>query len=77
MEKPISLTLDYSKIDKSGLIKNNRKIKDCILTIYDCSNALCIESIQEYISPEYCNEKIKIIENDLRCLKSCLGLEEK
>lgn len=76
MEEPISLTLDYSKIDKSGLIKKNRKIEDCILTIYDCANALCIEALGENISPEYCKEKIQIIENDLRCLKNSLGLVE-
>lgn len=56
------------------MIENNSGIRDCIFTIYDCANALQIEGMQKEISPEYCKEKINIIENDLVCLKSRLGL---
>lgn len=56
------------------MIENNSGIRDCIFTIYDCANALQIEGMQKEISPEYCKEKIDIIENDLACLKNRLGL---
>lgn len=57
------------------MIKNNSKIRDCIFTIYDCAYALQVEGMQKEISPEYCEEKINIIEHDLKCLKGRLGLE--
>lgn len=58
------------------MIENNSGIKDCAFTIWDCTNALMTECTQENISPEYCEEKIRIIEHDIICLKHRLGLEE-
>ena len=57
------------------MIENNSGIRNCIFTIYDCANALQIEGMQKEVSPEYCKEKIDIIEHDLQCLKNRLGLE--
>lgn len=56
------------------MIENNSGIRDCIFTIYDCASALYAEGMQKEISPEYCKEKIDIVENDLVCLKNRLGL---
>lgn len=76
MESNNSLTLNDVPNINSGLIKNYSNIKSCIYTIYDCANALNIEAMQDYISPEYCQEKIRIIEHDLECLKHRLGLTQ-
>ena len=57
------------------MIENNSGIKDCAFTIWDCANAIKIECMQKNISPDYCEEKIKIMEHDIICLKNRLGLE--
>ena len=58
------------------MIENNSGIKDCIYTIYDNAGALYYEGTQQKVSRRYCQEKIEIIENDIKCLKHRLGIDE-
>ena len=60
---------------RKKMVENNSGIKDCVYTIYDNAGALYYESMQPQLSKEYCKEKIKIIENDIICLKHRLGID--
>lgn len=58
------------------VVENNSGIKNCVYTIYDNAGALYYEAMQPSLSKSYCKEKIKIIENDIICLKHRLGIDE-